>query len=39
MYKCTMCESIYDELEEEYSFDDLLGNWTCLICDAPKNSI
>ena len=35
-YRCTVCNYIYDEDEEGYTFDELPDNWRCPVCNSPK---
>ena len=37
-YRCTVCGYIYDEEKEEVSFDQLPDDWTCPVCNAPKDA-
>jgi len=38
MYKCTICGFEYDEVAEGVSFGDLPDDWTCPVCNAPKEA-
>ncbi len=38
MYRCTICGYIYDEKEEGTPFNDLPDDWTCPVCNAPKDA-
>jgi rubredoxin len=37
-YKCTVCGYIYDEEAEGTPFNDLPEDWTCPVCNAPKDA-
>ena len=37
-WKCTVCNYIYDEEKEGRRFEDLLPNWVCPVCGAPKSA-
>lgn len=37
-YKCTVCQYIYNENDEEISFDDLSNDWKCPICNSSKDA-
>lgn len=37
-YKCTVCGYIYDEEKEGTPFNDLPDDWTCPVCNAPKDA-
>ncbi|RMD58688.1 MAG: rubredoxin [Nitrospirae bacterium] len=37
-YRCTICGYIYDENEEGTPFDELPDDWTCPVCNAPKDA-
>lgn len=37
-YKCTVCGYIYDEEKEGTPFNDLPDEWTCPVCNAPKDA-
>lgn len=38
MYRCTICGYVYDEKEEGTPFDKLDDEWTCPVCNAPKDA-
>ncbi len=38
MYRCTVCGYIYNEKEEGTPFKELPDNWTCPVCNAPKDA-
>lgn len=38
MWKCTVCGYIYDEEKEGAPFEELPDDWTCPICNAPKDA-
>ncbi len=38
MYKCTVCGYVYDNSKEEVPFADLPDDWTCPVCNAPKEA-
>ncbi|QZE13677.1 flavin reductase [Halosquirtibacter laminarini] len=37
--RCEICGYVYDESdpEHEHTFDELSGEWTCPVCNAPKD--
>lgn len=37
-YRCKICGYIYDEEKEGVKFNDLLVDWKCPLCKAPKTS-
>ena len=37
-YKCTVCGYIYDEQKEGTPFKDLPDDWSCPVCNAPKDA-
>ncbi len=37
-YRCTVCGYIYDEEQEGTPFDQLPEDWTCPVCNAPKDA-
>lgn len=37
VYQCKNCLSIYNEHVEKMAFKDLPENFSCFLCDAPKN--
>ena len=37
-YKCTVCGYIYDEQKEGTAFKDLPDDWSCPVCNAPKDA-
>ncbi|HET6365174.1 MAG: rubredoxin [Nitrospirota bacterium] len=38
MWRCTICGYIYDDAKEGTKFEDLPGDWTCPVCNAPKDA-
>ncbi len=38
MWRCTVCNWIYDEAVEETPFKDLPESYTCPVCGAPKSA-
>jgi rubredoxin len=38
MWRCTICGYIYDDAQEETKFEDLPDDWSCPICNAPKDA-
>lgn len=38
MYRCTVCGWIYDEGKEGTPFNDLPDEYTCPVCNAPKDA-
>jgi pyruvate oxidase len=37
-FRCTVCNYIYDEENEDVAFADLSDSWTCPQCGAPKSA-
>lgn len=37
LYKCDICDYIYDQDAEGIAWDDLPEGWSCPICGAPKS--
>jgi pyruvate oxidase len=37
-YRCTVCNWVYDEEQEDKPFDSLPDTYTCPICGAPKSA-
>ena len=35
-YRCLICHYVYDEKTDGIFFDDLLPDWTCPVCGAPR---
>ncbi|HEX9137196.1 MAG TPA: rubredoxin [Nitrospirota bacterium] len=38
MWRCTICGYIYDDAKEGTKFEDLPDDWTCPVCNAPKDA-
>ncbi|MCI4626244.1 MAG: rubredoxin [Candidatus Magnetoovum sp. WYHC-5] len=38
MYRCTVCGWIYDENKEGKPFSEVGDDFTCPICNAPKEA-
>lgn len=38
MWKCTICNFIYDDVKEDMPFEKLPHDWTCPICNASKDA-
>ncbi|MBF0317179.1 MAG: rubredoxin [Nitrospirae bacterium] len=38
MYRCTVCGWVYDESKEGTHFNDLPDDYTCPVCNAPKEA-
>lgn len=36
-YKCSVCDTIYDEEKEGIKWDELPDAWLCPICESPKS--
>ena len=36
IYKCIVCNYIYDEANEEKLFEELSDDWVCPVCGSPK---
>jgi rubredoxin len=37
MWKCSVCGYEYDEKAEGVLFEELPDDWTCPVCNAPKD--
>jgi len=37
VYKCKVCDYLYDEEKEGMRFDDLPDDWVCPVCGSPKS--
>lgn len=37
IYKCSVCNFIYDEDHEKFQWKDLNESWTCPLCDSDKS--
>lgn len=38
VWTCSVCGYRYDEKAEKVPFDQLPDDWTCPICNAPKDA-
>ncbi len=38
MWRCTVCGYIYDDAKEGTKFEDLPDDWSCPVCNAPKDA-
>ncbi|MBF0536587.1 MAG: rubredoxin [Nitrospirae bacterium] len=38
MYRCTVCGWVYDESKEGTPFNELPDDYTCPVCNAPKEA-
>jgi rubredoxin len=38
MWRCTVCGYVYDEAKEGKKFADLPDDWSCPVCNAPKDA-
>ncbi|MBF0516290.1 MAG: rubredoxin [Nitrospirae bacterium] len=38
MYRCTVCGWIYDEAKEGTPFSEQHDDYTCPVCNAPKEA-
>ena len=36
VYKCEVCDHLYDEAQEGVKWADLPGDWVCPVCGSPK---
>ena len=36
IYKCSICETEFDESKEGTEWDQLPGDWTCFVCESGK---
>lgn len=37
IYKCKVCETIYDEEKEGVKWDELTDDWACRVCESDKS--
>ncbi len=37
IYKCSVCETVFDETNEGKKWDQLPGDWTCHVCESGKS--
>jgi len=37
VYKCEVCDTVYDEEKEDVKWDDLPDNWICPVCGSGKS--
>ncbi len=37
-FRCTVCNYVYDEAKENVKFTDLMKEWVCPVCGAPKGA-
>ncbi len=37
IYKCKVCETIYDEEKEGVKWDELADDWACHVCESDKS--
>ena len=37
LYKCLVCDNIYDEAKEGTKWDDLPEDWVCPVCASAKS--
>jgi len=37
VYKCSVCDTEYDEEKEGLNGEDLPADWVCPVCDTPKS--
>ncbi len=38
MWRCTVCGYIYDDVKEGTKFENLPDDWSCPVCNAPKDA-
>ncbi len=38
MWRCSVCGYEYDEAAEGVKFEDLPDDWSCPVCNAPKDA-
>ncbi len=36
VYRCTICETVFDEGKESRQWDQLDDDWTCIVCASGK---
>ena len=37
LYKCEVCDTVYDEKKEDVKWDELPDNWICPVCGSGKS--
>jgi glutamate synthase domain-containing protein 2 len=38
IYKCSVCDTIFDEKKEGKKWDELAGDWNCHVCESGKSA-
>jgi len=38
VYKCSVCDTIFDEKKEEKKWDELKQEWNCHVCESDKSA-
>ncbi len=38
VYKCSVCDTVFDESKEEKKWDELGGDWNCHVCESGKSA-
>jgi rubredoxin len=38
MWRCMICGYVYDDAKEDTRFEDLPEDWSCPVCNAPKDA-
>lgn len=37
IYRCSVCDTIYDEEKEGKKWDELSASWACHVCESGKS--
>ena len=37
VYKCTICDTLFDEDKENRKWDQLEADWACFVCESGKS--
>lgn len=38
VYKCSICDTVFDEEKEGKKWDELAGDWNCHVCESDKSA-
>ena len=38
VYKCSVCDTVFDENKEGRKWDELAGDWNCHVCESGKSA-
>ena len=37
IYKCSVCETVFDEAKEGVKWEQLADDWACIVCESGKS--